>query len=434
MIKNSIKTKNKKMATGWWIVIVCMLVQAIPYCIVGNTQALYMYPVMQAKGFTVQQFSLIFTIGTLVPALIGTFIGSIYNKVNLKMFYLFGGILLGGGFMAFSIADKLWQFYAIAAVVQVGSSIVSGIGVPLILNAWFDEASKGKAMGLAYAGGSIGNIFLQQLVVGTISSKGYAHSYFTFGLVALIAIIPIALFLIRMPKNEGEIVRGKVEQKEEKTTNTTDISYTLKEAQKNKFFWIMGLGLFFVGIYVSAYAVQYAAYFQGELKLDSSEIATTGSLFALASLFGNLVGGILFDKLGILKTLIIGAIAVLASGVALLMAGNSPLFAHLHSVLKGLAMFVYMMGPAYMVGSFFGNKEYGSILGLINLNFALGFCIGSAIFGVFVAKLGYTTTWIGVLICVAIAFASLIISAIGMTKLNKERMEKLKNENKANIA
>ena len=96
------------------------------------------------------------------------------------------------------------------------SSIISGIGVPLILNAWFDEASKGKAMGLAYAGGSIGNIFLQQLVVGTISSKGYAHSYFVFGLVALIAIIPIALFLIRMPKNESEIVRGKVEKKEEK--------------------------------------------------------------------------------------------------------------------------------------------------------------------------------------------------------------------------
>ena len=37
-----------------------------------------------------------------------------------------------------------------------------------------------------------------------------------------------------------------------------------------------------------------------------------------------------------------------------------------------------MMGPAYMVGSFFGNKEYGQILGLVNLNFAIGFCSGSA--------------------------------------------------------
>ena len=432
-MSNLTMRKNKKIATGWLIVIACMLVQAIPYCIVANTQSLYMYPVMQAKGFTLSQFSLIFTIGTIVPAIIGPFIGGIYRKVSTKILYLVGGILLSGGFMTFSMAEKLWQFYAIAAVVQVGASIVSGIGVPMLINAWFDETSKGKAMGLAYAGGSIGNVFLQQLVVGTISSKGYANSYFTFGLVALIAIIPIALFMVRMPKNENEIVKGKVQQKEEKTT-LVDISYTLKEAQKNKYFWIMGIGLFFVGIYVSAYSVQHVAYFQGELKLSSATIATTGSLFALASLFGNLVGGVLFDKLGALKTLSIGALAVIASGVALLMAGNSPLFAHVHSILKGLAMFVYMMAPAYMVGSFFGNKEYGSILGLINLNFALGFCSGSALFGVFVEKFGYNATWIGILVCAVIAFTSLIIVSNGMTKVNKERMEQLKNENMAKIA
>ena len=73
----------------------------------------------------------------------------------------------------------------------------------------------------------------------------------------------------------------------------------LKEAQKNKYFWIMGIGLLFVGIYVSAYSIQYAAYFQGELQLSSSTIATTGSLFAMASLLGSMVGGILFDKLGV---------------------------------------------------------------------------------------------------------------------------------------
>ena len=432
-MNNSITGKNKKIATGWLIVIACMLVQAIPNGIVMNTQSLYMYPVMQAKGFTLSQFSLIFTIGTIVPAIIGPFIGGIYRKVNTKILYLIGGVLLSCGFMTFSIAEKLWQFYAIAAVVQVGASIVSGIGVPILLNSWFDKTSKGKAMGIAYAGGSIGNVFLQQLVVGTISSRGYAHSYFVFGLVALAAIIPIALFMIRMPKNENEIVRGKVQEKEEKTTSV-DISYTLKEAQKNKYFWIMGIGLFFVGIYVSAYSIQYAAYFQGELKLSPSTIATTGSLFALASLFGNLVGGILFDKLGAVKTLSIGALAVIGSGVALLMAGTSPLFAHVHSILKGLAMFVYMMTPAYMVGAFFGNKEYGSILGLINLNFALGFCSGSALFGVFVEKFGYNVTWMGILVCVVIAFTSLIIVAKGMTKANKERMERLKDKNSAEIA
>ncbi|MFN8604899.1 MAG: hypothetical protein U0Z74_02385 [Romboutsia timonensis] len=48
-MNNSTIGKNKKIATGWLMVIACMLVQAIPYCIVANTQALYMYPVMEAK-------------------------------------------------------------------------------------------------------------------------------------------------------------------------------------------------------------------------------------------------------------------------------------------------------------------------------------------------------------------------------------------------
>lgn len=420
--------KKSKIAKGWFIVIACMLVQAIPNGIAANTQALFMYSVMQAKGFTVPQFSLIFTIGTLVPAIIGPFIGGLYGKVNTKMLYLTGGLLLSGGFMTFSIADKLWQFYAIAAVVQIGSSIISGIGIPMLLNSWFDETTKGKAMGIAFAGGSIGNIFLQQLVMRSLSINGYAHSYFVFGAVALVAIVPIALFMIKMPKSADDIVKGKGQATEEKTSSV-DISYTLKEAQKNKYFWMIGIGFLFVGIYVAAYSVQYAAYFQGQLKLSPAVIATTGSLFALASLCGNLVGGVLFDKLGIIKTLLIASVAVIASGTFLLMAGSSPIFAHLHSVLKGTAVFVYMMAPAYMVGTFFGRKEYGPILGIVNLMFALGFSGGSALFGVFAEKLGYNTTWIGILGCVVAAFVLLITSSKGMTKSNKERLETLKKEN-----
>ena len=51
-MNNSTMSKNKKIATGWFIVIACMLVQAIPNGIVANTQALYMYPVMEVKGFS----------------------------------------------------------------------------------------------------------------------------------------------------------------------------------------------------------------------------------------------------------------------------------------------------------------------------------------------------------------------------------------------
>ena len=66
-------------------------------------------------------------------------------------------------------------------------------------------------------------------------------------------------------------------------------------------------------------------------------------------------------------------------------------------------------------------KNMGKYLGLVNLNFALGFCSGSALFGVFAENFGYNATWIGILVCVVIAYISLTIAAKGMTKVNKEK-------------
>ena len=79
-----------------------------------------------------------------------------------------------------------------------------------------------------------------------------------------------------------------------------------------------------------------------------------------------------------------------------------------------------MIGPAYLTGSFFGNKEYGSILGIVQLLFAVGISAGSAVFGMLVQSFGYDISWMLILGCVIIAYALLITSAIGMNKLNKQ--------------
>ena len=417
---------KKKIQKGWMMLIVCMLIQAVPFCIASNIQPLFISSVIQEHGFSLTGFSLIFTIGTIVSAIAGPFIGSLFGKVNLKAIYTVGAVLCGGGFMLFSYCNTLPMFYGVAAIVQVGAAIISGIGVPILINAWFDGKTRGKALGLAFAGGSIGNIFLQQLVIRSIVANGTSRTYFVFGLVSLVVALVIALFLVKMPKDSSEVV-GANNNSSEKEVNKevnkeeTDISYTLKEAQGIKYFWMIGLGFLFVGLYVSAYSVQHANYFQGVLKLDASVIALTGSIFALCSLFGNVLGGILFDKLGVMKTLMLSAIAVAASGVSILLSGSNTIFSHIFSAVKGLAKFIYMMAPAYLVGEYFGKKEYGSILGVIQLIFAIGFSGGSVLFGVLATSLGYDITWMVILGFVAMAFLLLITASKGMAKLNKER-------------
>lgn len=420
---SNLNTKKRKLTAGWIIVIACMLIQAIPAGVIANTQSLFMYPVINSRGFSLVAFSLMFSIGTIVSAAAGPFIGSLFSKINLKVLYITGAIIAGGGFAAFSMATEIWHFYILAGVVQIGSGIISGIGTPLLISAWFDEATKGKALGLAFAGGSIGNFFLQPLATQLIANQGYAGAYLVLGILALIVGLPIALFLVRMPKNASEIVRAKNSVSDLDNKNVEVSGYTLKEAAKTKYFWMLCLGFTFIGLYVSAYSVQYAAYFQGSLNFDATAIGVTGSIFAICSLAGNLIGGSLFDKLGALKCLIVAGVLVLISGSFLLLAKNSVIFAHLFSATKGLAVFAYMIGPAYLTGSFFGNKEFGSILGIVQLLFAVGISTGSALFGVLAEKLGYDMSWILVLAAVAIAYVLLISATIGMNKLNKEKSE-----------
>ncbi|SCH41238.1 oxalate/formate antiporter family transporter [uncultured Clostridium sp.] len=422
--------KKSKFATGWLIVVACMLIQAIPFGVASNIQPQFVSYVVEENGFTLAGFSLIFTLGTIVSAIASPFIGAMYNKINLKTMYLLGTILSGGGFLAFSMCKELWQFYIVAGIVQVGTAAISSIGVPLLINGWFDELSKGKALGLAFAGGSIGNIFLQQITAFSLANNGASKSYLLFGLLSLAVGIPITLLFLRMPKDSSEIVKGKSNSNvEDKSSDSEEIDwgYSLNEVKNIKFFWIFALGLFFLGMYVSALAVQYPAYLKLHLKIDPMIVGMVGSIFALCSLGGNLFGGIIFDKLGVTKGLIVAAILAATSCLALMFAGQMPILAQVFAALKGLSVFAYMMGPSLLAGSFFGKKEFGAILGVVQIFFAVGFAAGSSVFALLVDKAGYSVAWTTILVFIGVCYTSLVTASIGMNKLNKQRIEKFKN-------
>ncbi len=415
--------KAKKFAYAWVIVAACMLIQAIPFGIASNIQPQFVSYVVEENGFTLAGFSLIFTLGTVASAIASPFIGALFNKVNTKLMYILGSILSGGGFLAFSMCKELWQFYLVAAVVQVGTSVISAIGVPLVINKWFDEETKGKAMGIAFAGSGLGNIFLQQLVARSLANHGASHSYMTFGIISLVVAIPVSLFLLRMPKNDSEVIKGKNNKEEKSTEKSVDNSgFTFKEATKLKYFWLFGFGLFFLGMYVSALAVQYAAYLKVHLGLDPALVGNVGSIFAFFCLFGNLFGGAIFDKVGVTKGLIFALILAAISCLALINAKIIPQLAFVYAGLKGLSVFAYMIGPSLLTGSFFGQKDFGAILGVVQIFFAVGFAAGSSVFGVLVDNFGYDVAWYTVLGFIFICYLSLIATSIGMEKLKKAKL------------
>ena len=165
-------------------------------------------------------------------------------------------------------------------------------------------------------------------------------------------------------------------------------------------FWMIGISFIFVGFYVSGVALQFIAYLQsieeaGILLIPSARIA---SMFGLFSIFGSILGGMLFDKLGLAKSYSFAGILVVIACLCLIFIPNMNLLGYVFPICFGISLFAYIMGPSYMTGVLFGDREYSAILGIIQIFFALGFAIGSPIFGATIDNFGWTVGWITTII------------------------------------
>lgn len=70
-----------------------------------------------------------------------------------------------------------------------------------------------------------------------------------------------------------------------------------------------------------------------------------------------------------------------------------------------------MMGTSLLVGAFFGNKEFGTILGVVQILFAVGFAVGSSVFGLLVDNIEYGVAWWYVLAFIIVCYKALIVAS-----------------------
>ena len=422
------KETKKKIQFGFLIALGCFLIQAIPFGVASNIHPQFLAYIIEEHGFSLASISGMFTVGTIISALFSPTIGNLFKKINAKIVFLGGAILSAGGVFVLSIAgDTLPLFYIGYGVSQIGTAAISSIGIPVLISSWFDESIKGKVSGIIFAGSGLGNIFLQQFSVKWIAEVGYQQAYARFALLSIIVGVVLALLIIRMPKDKSEVVGAKATDENtniEASSEENKWGYSFAELKNIKAYWLFAIAFVFIGIYVSALASQYSAYLKSLQIYDIATLGTVGSIFALCSLIGNLIGGTLYDKLGATKTTIIGFILATTACLSLIFAPKVPALAYLYGATKGLSVFAYILAPSMLTGLLFGNKDFGGILGITQVFFALGFAFGSFLFGVIVDSLGYTIAWYVILGAIIIAYATLLMVIKSMTKLNKEKFGK----------
>ena len=438
------KTVSK--AYKYFMVFLCMLTQAIPYGIAQNIQPLFVHPLVNTFHFTLASYTLIFNFGAVAASIASPFIGKGLEKINFRVMYLIGIGLSAIAYVIFGISTKLPEFYIAAIICMIGSTFYSGQGVPWVINHWFPAKGRGAALGVAFCGGSIGNIFLQPATQAILkhfmtgnTKTGHLTSmapFFIFAIALLVVGVIIAIF-IRTPK-KNEIVVSEQELKESKAAQEKAKAeefqgWSGKQVLKMKWFWIFSLGFLIIGLGLASLNEDYAAFL--DTKLSLTDVGLIGSMYGVGCLIGNVSGGILFDKFGTAKSMTYAGCMYVLSIAMMIFVSLQPYGSHVskvagiaYSIFCGLAVFSYMSGPAFMAKDLFGAKDQGVMLGYVGLAYAIGFAIGAPLFGIIKGKASFTVAWYFMMAFVIVGFVLLVISVIRIKKIQRVYIAKHQNQ------
>lgn len=347
--------------------------------------SVFLIPLTKEFGWDRASTAGIFSLSILIFGVGSIFAGRMTDRLGPRLVVGLGGVFMAGGLLLSAATQNLWQLY-ICYGVMTGIGVSAGYG-PLVVGVsrWF-SASRGLAMGILSTGISVGIMLVPLLSSRLIPTFGWRSSFAILGLVTGAVIIGSTFFLRSDSQSLGQVPRDGEKRGTLKDTSTTNSpaaihagDWNLSEALMTRTFWMIFAGylLWCIGFYMIA--VHLAAY-GTDIGLSPTAAAMAVSLVGVGGILGKFLMGLLSDRIGPQKVLVIN---VLLQGVCIfaLMGSRNATSLYLFSTLFG---FGYGgTGPQLPVVTaiFFGLASIGEIFGVLILSGQIGGAIGPLLAG-----------------------------------------------------
>ena len=344
---------------AWWIMIACCVITSCTGFIMisgGN----FFRPVAEDLGVGIGKLMFYVTIISLTMSALFSTAAKLLEK-SLKPILLIGGILQYIPFGLLYFATDVMHFYIAALFIGVGSSITMFMAVPILINMWFVE-KKGFAMGIATAFSGVAGMVGSIIVGITIPMLGWRLSYVILAAIGLTLYVPSILFLVKTPqeKNMKPYGAGAVQQAEQRAAQKAKSGSVRQDLSPSatKFALVSMLLMAMLLAMAAAENGQVASFATGHFGMTVGMAATMTSFFAMGSMAGKILFGMLDDWLGHTRAFLIGIALIVVSQLMLLLDGTSTIFVLASVFLSGVALSIYGVLPPLMTGAIFGQKNY----------------------------------------------------------------------------
>ena len=342
----------------------------------------------------------------------------ISRNVRIKSILTFGAILILASGLVIGLCHNVMIMNIAAVFRGIGFAGVSMMIITMIIGNWFVKF-RGTLTGIALSFSGIGSAIASPLLSSMIQNFGYEKTYIGFVAAIFLFILP-ALFLVPLkPQDIGLRPYGENEAEENtkavKVSNL-DLPFT---ARSQIFVTLIILVLSIVLLtslspHLSSLAQTYGYEASiGAALLSFSMIGNVASKFVL---------GAMADRIGAFKGVICMMVTSLLGLVLILMnpGGTFPLLAG--GFLYGTCYSIGSLGISMITRTLYGDAQYGQAYSVITMFTSVASAVGLTLIGMMYDLTGsYTSSVIGGIVLVALAFVCLMMISANASKQAKNK-------------
>lgn len=211
-----------------------------------------------------------------------------------------------------------------------------------------------------------------------ITNYGWRAAYLLNAGILIVIMIIILLVVKKTPEEKGLVRQGDEDAELDKDGAKIQrelTGLTLAEAKKTPMMWLMVIALVLAVIGSSSLATQCVPYFT-DIGFTPMKAAQVLSILSFGLIFTKLLLGYVSDKKGVKPVVSICFFLLGLSSLILFFVANSHLLIILFVPIYCLGVSAITVCPPLCVSALFGEKGYGSLIGIATMATGLGGAVG----------------------------------------------------------
>ncbi len=373
---------------GWLIVAGAFIAQFFVTGFFSYGFPLMVVPVQLEFDVTRTEVMYGITWATALGLVVAPLIGMLADKWSIKKLMAIGAVTLGLGLILLSRSQTITQFSLLFALfICLSNNLLGPLTGSTVVSRWF-STSRGKALGIAAVGTSLGGLVIPYMVDLGITHTGWRDMLFYFGVTVLVVLLPYLMLAMKdFPSDRGlmgEPLAAGADSGAAVSQALDGPELSAREILATPAFWYIGGTLGFLFMSQTGVLTNIGAYMAGEGLADKTK--TLIQTLAGTGLIGKILFGFAADRIN-LKWGLWGAIVLATIGVSIL--ASQPSFTQmlLAAVFLGLATGGMLPVWGAIIAVIFGMKSYGRVMGtmmpLIALMVMPGPILGAKLFDIY---------------------------------------------------